>query len=292
MKSYAYTGLLMVVSLLFLASASAPKKFDYFVFVPSGELFHEDGKSYTSISGFFMSSTEVTNAQYRSFLEDLEEQGRSEELALSQVNQEGWRDGKGYNEPMVKVYFDHPAYDDYPAVNISYEGAKLYCQWLAEKYNAFHPETTVEVRLPSPQEWTYAAKGGHRLAPYPWGGYYVKNAKDCYLLNFNHEKASSIGEDGGDYTTTATSYFPNDYGLYNMSGNVAEMTDADVAMGGHWFSKSVEEVKTVSQMKIDGPSRYVGFRPLMTIQATRETNWSNFNPNKTYKKLLRQLESD
>ncbi|MEO0340202.1 MAG: SUMF1/EgtB/PvdO family nonheme iron enzyme [Bacteroidota bacterium] len=293
MKSYAYTGLLAVATLFLLASAPAPKKFDYFAYVPSGDLFHEDGKSYTSISGFFMATTEVTNAQYRTFLEDLKRQGREEELGLARVNERGWNDSNNYSEQMAKVYFSHPAYDNYPVVNVSSEGAQLYCLWLAEKYNAVYPESEVHIRIPTPDEWAYAAKGGHRMAPYPWGGYYVKNAKGCYLLNFNHDEAEEIGADGGVYTLPATAYFPNDYGLYQMSGNVAEMTSDGSAMGGHWFSKSIEEVKTTSKASFLGSSPFVGFRPVMTIgKQTKEVNWSSFNPNKTYKKLLKELETD
>jgi gliding motility-associated lipoprotein GldK len=79
--------------------------------------------------------------------------------------------------------------------------------------------------LPTEHEWEYAARGGHDLAPYPWGGYYTRNAKGCLLANFKPGRGN-YPEDGGQYTVKADAYFPNDYGLFNMSGNVAEWTSS------------------------------------------------------------------
>jgi gliding motility-associated lipoprotein GldK len=58
---------------------------------------------------------------------------------------------------------------------------------------------------------------------YGWGGPYVRNSKGCLVANFKPGRGS-YGEDGGMQTVNVTSYFPNDFGLYNMSGNVAEWT--------------------------------------------------------------------
>ena len=81
-----------------------------------------------------------------------------------------------------------------------------------------------EFRLPFETEWEYAARGGHDLAPYPWGGYYTRNAKGCLLANFKPGRGNYV-EDGGQYTVKADAYFPNDFGLYNMAGNVSEWTE-------------------------------------------------------------------
>ena len=69
-----------------------------------------------------------------------------------------------------------------------------------------------------------AARGGKELAPFPWGGYYLRNAKGCLLANFKPGRGN-YPEDGGQYTVKADAYFPNEYGLYNMSGNVSEWTE-------------------------------------------------------------------
>lgn len=131
-----------------------------------------------------------------------------------------------YNEPYTRNYFSHPAFDDYPVVGVNWAQSVAFCKWRTALYNQYKDEKemqTEEFRLPSEVEWEYAARGGRDLAPYPWGGYYVRNSKGCLLANFKPGRGN-YPEDGGLYTVKADEYFPNDYGLYCMSGNVAEWT--------------------------------------------------------------------
>ena len=78
-------------------------------------------------------------------------------------------------------------------------------------------------RLPNEFEWEYASRGGQPLNPYPWGGPYLRNGKGCILANFKPGRGN-YPDDGGFYTVKVNSYWPNDFGLYNMAGNVAEWT--------------------------------------------------------------------
>lgn len=132
-----------------------------------------------------------------------------------------------YNEPMTRNYFWHPAFDDYPVVGVNWHMANAFSYWRTKLWNAYETAAdgvvSEDFRLPTEHEWEYAARGGHELAPYPWGGYYVRNAKGCLLANFKPGRGN-YPEDGGLYTVKADAYFPNDYGLYNMAGNVAEWT--------------------------------------------------------------------
>ena len=135
-----------------------------------------------------------------------------------------------YNEPMTRNYFWHPAFDDYPVVGVNWKMAQAFCHWRTQLWNDIKASQKGEVntedfRLPTEHEWEYAARGGHDLAPYPWGGYYTRNGKGCLLANFKPGRGN-YPEDGGLYTVRADMYFPNDYGLYNMSGNVAEWTSS------------------------------------------------------------------
>ncbi len=133
-----------------------------------------------------------------------------------------------YNEPMTRNYFWHPAFDDYPVVGINWKMANAFCYWRTKIWDDYQSArkdgiNTEVFRLPTEHEWEYAARGGHDLAPYPWGAYYLRNAKGCLLANFKPGRGN-YPEDGGQYTVKADAYFPNDYGLYNMSGNVSEWT--------------------------------------------------------------------
>lgn len=130
-----------------------------------------------------------------------------------------------YNEPFARNYFWHPAFDDYPVVGVNWEMARAFCYWRTNLWNTYMKDqpNTENFRLPTEWEFEYAARGGHMMVPYPWGGYYARNAKGCLLANFKPGRGNYI-EDGGAKTVNAYSYYPNDYGLYNMSGNVAEWT--------------------------------------------------------------------
>lgn len=132
-----------------------------------------------------------------------------------------------FNDPVTNMYFWHPAYDDYPVVGVTWKQARAFCIWRTQLLNSYlntNGETIVQdFRLPTESEWEYASRGGHDLAPYPWGGPYIRNSRGCFLGNFKPMRGNYM-DDGGFYTVKSTSYWPNDYGLYCMSGNVAEWT--------------------------------------------------------------------
>lgn len=134
-----------------------------------------------------------------------------------------------YNEPMAEAYFFHPGYDDYPVVGVSWDQARAFCAWRTNYLNQYlrkvgEPSNN-PYRLPTEAEWEYAARGGRDFNKFPWGGPYLRNAKGCFLANFKPLRGNYI-EDGGYYPVKATAYFPNDYGLYCMAGNVSEWTSS------------------------------------------------------------------
>jgi formylglycine-generating enzyme len=143
-----------------------------------------------------------------------------------------------YNEPMAKKYYAHPAFGNYPVVGINWKQATAFCEWRTHYLNAFLESqqrmTESDFRLPTESQWEYAARGGRSQAPYPWGGPYLRNRKGCLLANFKPGRGN-YPEDGGFYTVRADAYWPNDFGLYNMAGNVAEWTSSLYYEGGYSF---------------------------------------------------------
>ena len=134
-----------------------------------------------------------------------------------------------YNEPMTKRYFAHPSFGNYPVVGVNWKQASAFCNWRTRYLNTFLERKKMAIesdfRLPSEAEWEYAARGGRSNSMYPWGNYYLRNKKGCLLANFKPGRGN-YAEDGGFYTVRVDAYWPNGYGLYNMSGNVAEWTNS------------------------------------------------------------------
>ena len=132
-----------------------------------------------------------------------------------------------FNEPMFETYFWHPAYGEYPVVGVNWEQAKAFCNWRTDYrlslLTPYERKFETEYRLPTETEWEYAARGNKDNSIYPWGGPYSRNSKGCFLANFKPVRGNYIA-DGYAFTAPAVSYWMNDFGLYNMSGNVSEWT--------------------------------------------------------------------
>ena len=134
-----------------------------------------------------------------------------------------------YNEPWATRYFWHPAFDDYPVVGVAWKQAKAFCNWrtkLHDDYLSGKREATMqEYRLPTEVEWEYAARGDQQLSMYPWGGYYTREQEGDFMANFKPLRGNYM-QDGGMATVKTASYNANEFGLYDMAGNVAEWTSS------------------------------------------------------------------
>ncbi|MBX9891647.1 MAG: SUMF1/EgtB/PvdO family nonheme iron enzyme [Chitinophagaceae bacterium] len=143
-----------------------------------------------------------------------------------------------YNEPMTRRYFAHPSFGNYPVVGITWKQAEAFANWRTRYMNNYLERkkfaTDGEYRLPTEAEWEYAARGNRTGSMFGWGNYYLRNKKGCLLANFKPGRGN-YAEDGGFYTVRADAYWPNEYGLYNMSGNVAEWTSSLYYEGAYNF---------------------------------------------------------
>lgn len=130
------------------------------------------------------------------------------------------------NDMLLKEYFSNPKFGKYPVVGVTWKQAKAFTVWKTQIVNRRLISAKikpVQVRLPSEAEWEYAARGGQKGMNYPWGNE-LNSLKGCLMANYKVAPGNYVA-DGGLFTKPAKSYLPNNYGIYNMSGNVAEWTE-------------------------------------------------------------------
>jgi len=148
-----------------------------------------------------------------------------------------------YNDPMHQDYFRHQAYGDYPVVGVKWDQAKAFCHWRTKKKNDYlrgkkNAAAVPVFRLPTEAEWEYAARGGLQFATYPWGTGSTTSDRGCFLANFKPVRGD-YAVDGALYTVEAKSYNANDYGLYNMAGNVSEWTSTAYNGASYYLSSTM-----------------------------------------------------
>ena len=222
--------------------------------------------------GLYASKYEVNNAEYNFFLRSMRLTNKLSTYHKCRYDSMLWVTAisSGFNEMMKNTYHSHSAFTGYPVVNISHEGAKAYCEWLSEHYNT-NPERKykkVVFRLPTEAEWLAAADGDASTG-LPWGNAPMCDEKkkckaNIKLRNSKDPSKADYGGDGGFQSVHVESYTPNANGLFNIIGNVSEMTaEAGKAKGGNWDSYLEECLVNETQTLQKDPR--LGFRVFMEV---------------------------
>ena len=137
-----------------------------------------------------------------------------------------------YNEPYVRLYFSHGGYSEYPVVGVSWEQANAFAAWRTEFLRKSLGREGVYIepyRLPTEAEWEYAARAGVNENMYPWeGDLTMSDDRGCFYANFKPQEGNYV-KDGHLITSRVGTYAPNDFGLYDMAGNVSEWTSTAYA---------------------------------------------------------------
>ena len=157
--------------------------------VKRAELFAEESPRHrVTIRSFYLDRTEVTNEQFKRFVERHAE-WQKDKIAAELHNGKYLQDWSGSDFPAGK--------EKYPVVFVSWYAAMAFCQAQGK-------------RLPTEAEWEYGARGGLKEKAFPWGD----EMPDKTRANF--------GASGLKAPTAVASYPANGYGLFDMAGNVWE----------------------------------------------------------------------
>ena len=252
LKNHLITKKNILVFALFVVNFSTFGQFN--IGVVNESLVKIDKKLYASRS-------EVTNGMYMTFISSLKQSQRKDLLAIAEVDS-----AKFQSIVPTKLYHSHQGFAKCPVVCIKHEAAIIFCNWLTENYNTNHRRKFKKVifRLPTEKEWMNAAQAGDTLAIYPWNGDKLRNEYGCYRCRYHVIK---VLPPNNKYfyiqyrPMQVGSFEPNKYGMYDMSGNVAEMiSEKGITKGGSWKSDSTFlEIK--SRDYFDGKNHEsIGFR--------------------------------
>jgi len=158
-----------------------------------------------TVGSFKLDRFEVTNRDYLEFLGGLSGEARAAMAPDSTAwERAGFRFG-------WSSYFRGDAFALHPVIALTQPQAAAYCAFQGK-------------RLPTEAEWEYAARAGRAGGIYPWIGHEPRDAAGIYLANYNNGR-SGYAADGYAFTAPVDAYQPNPWGLFNMSGNVAEWTE-------------------------------------------------------------------
>lgn len=187
-------------------------------------------------SGFLMQRTEVTVGQFVRFLNTTRPDPK---FSSPQIDyRRGWYRARVDNK--------------WPVAFVTYAGAEAYAQWLSRKRRG-------TLRLPTPDEWEIAARGGMDGIRFPWGW---TDPREQAHFDATHP-------------ARVARYAPNTFGLYDMAGNVAEWclaeagADTAYALGGSWAERHPDLLRVFHRVPF--PKDYrdadVGFRLLAELGA-------------------------
>lgn len=232
-------------------------------FIPTGNV--KIGDAIQSIDEYYILKTETSNLDYLTFLKTLK-QTKSPLYATALPDTSVWSNKMNKNESYVTQYFRYPGFRLYPVVGVSHANAQLYCKWMEETINAqLEGNEKIVVRLPTEMEWTRAARGDYQSALYPWEGFELKSKKGKNLANY--KKDNQRDSDGIMITAEIYSYPANQFGIYQMSGNLAEMLDIPKKVKGGSWNMPAKSLKIDESEMVDYPANNVGFRPVLTVVA-------------------------
>lgn len=260
-------------------------------YVPCGNTIYENDT--VSVQSFFMLKGEVTNFQYLEYLSHVKRSGNMDAYKKALPDTTLWTTTSIHNTKYTHYYFSHPAYRNYPVVNVTREQAEAFCSWLSEIWRKNTGNQSLVFRLPKRAEYLRAANGSALKRPFAWDGPFIRNKDGLIMCNHLALSNTNITRDpetnefkviteydalldayfeensSSDILAPSKSFWPNEFDLYNLNGNASEMVDEkDIVVGGDWNSPGYD-VRNESTRKYSGASPYISFRPVMTFVGSK-----------------------
>ncbi len=194
------------------------------------------------LDAFYMDKYQVTVAKFKAFIEatgyktDAEKAGHSYAYEGTR-----WVQKKGIHwQHNAKGELVAPNDMNHPVIHVSWNDAQAYARWTGK-------------RLPTEAEWEYAARSGAKGYKYSWGneaprGKKGGNIADEALKRVFKDWAVWEGyDDGFVYTAPVGSFEPNEFGLYDMTGNVWEWCE-------DWYEENYYKGRPNLDRNPKGPS--------------------------------------
>jgi sulfatase modifying factor 1 len=166
-----------------------------------------------------------------------------------------WKQPKGPGSSINEIM-------DHPVVHVSWYDAEAYARWR-------------KMSLPTEAQWEFAARGGHEQRLYIWGDEPVHkdeikiNVWEGVFPNRNYKKDGYYG------TSPVTAFAPNDFGLYDMAGNVWEWT-AD------WYHMDAYRMRASEKVSINPKGPFTSYDPAEPHMPKRTTRGGSFLCNDSY----------
>jgi sulfatase modifying factor 1 len=262
-------------------------------------MMHEKPQHKVTVDGFFMDITEVTNSQFKKFVDatnyitvaeqKIDWNGLKKQLPAGtekphdSILQPGslifkktknsapnlydfsqwwkWEIGANWKHPKGKNS-SITGKENYPVVHIAYEDALAYCKWANR-------------RLPTEAEWEFAARGTQQNSTYFWG-----NDENLLSKNANSWEGefpvTNTKMDGFEDLAPVKSYPPNSIGLYDMAGNVWEFTS-------DWYNTNYYNEIAQQNLELKNPTgATIGYTPTNPYIQERIIKGGSFLCNASY----------